>query len=361
MSLHFVRLRKVRSRAGLLRPDRGTWRCAPRSGRVLGRSALVALVALLAPTGWARATVPTEPLVEPAGPAAFAPNGRVASSEQAGPVAAAGQHCAGQPGPRLVWHQLLVGRVNPLGVEHSGRFGVCVPWVERPGLLFSRTNVEVGAVHQLSPAYGHLGGYLQVTPLSLLVLRVEMSALWYWPFPADRSGYFRLSSYDDDHEPEVLTYDIAESARGMNVNLIASPRARIEAGPVALLALDVLSYEYWAVGDGAFYVNPRRELVLRRRDRLLANEAMAMVEFPLTDGLDLRLGGYDALAYGIGSGVANNSVGGLAMLHWSAALAPLRQLTPFLRVGAYTHHPFRVGQLALYVGALGTFDVAALP
>ena len=281
------------------------------------------------------------------------------ASENAPPKA--GQHCAGQEGSHLVWHQLLVGRINPLGIEHSGRFGVCTPLIERPGILFSRTNVEVGAVHQLAPAYGHLGGYLQITPLSLLQLRAELSALRYWPFPVNRSGYFPLESYQDEHEPDVLTYEIAEHAQGMNVNLIASPRFRVPMGPVALVGLDVFSFEYWAVGDAPYYVNPRRELVLARRDKLIANEAMLMAEIPLTDGLNLRVGGYDALAYGIGSEVVNNSVGGLAMVNWPEAHAALRNLTPFLRMGAYTHHPFREGQFVLYLGALGTFDVAALP
>jgi hypothetical protein len=284
-----------------------------------------------------------------------------APSEEPAQPPPVGKHCADQDGSHLVWHQLLVGRINPLGIEHSGRFGVCAPLVRHPSILLNRTNIETGAVHQLAPAYGHLGGYVQLTPLSVLQLRAELSALRYWPFPVKRSGYFRLQSYDDRHEPDVLTTDIAESANGMNLNLIASPRFKIPIGPVSIVGLDVFSWEYWAVGDAPFYVNPRRELVLKRQDRLIANEAMLMVELGLTDGLNLRVGGFDALAYGIGSEVVNNAVGGLAMLHWPEAHAVLRNLTPFVRAGAYTHHAFREGQFVLYLGALGTFDVATLP
>ena len=56
------------------------------------------------------------------------------------------------------------------------------------------------------------------------------------------------------------------------------------------------------------------------RDRLIANEAMLMAEIGLTDALDLRVGGYDALAYGIGSEVVNNSAGALVMQWWTNAV-----------------------------------------
>ncbi len=272
-----------------------------------------------------------------------------------------GKHCAGQPGSHLLWHQLLVAQVNPLGVEHSGRLGVCTPFLERPGLLFGHSNIESGVVHHLAPAYGHLGGYLQVAPFSFLVLRAELAAVQYWPFPFDRAGYFPRSGYDDDSRPEVLPPEDAQSARGWNANLIVQPRVRVAMGSVSLLALSVFSYERWVIGTEDYYVNVRRELILAEQDSVLANEGMAMVEIPLTDELDLRVGGYDALRYGLGSEQLSNSAGALAMVHWAEVHPAVRNLTPFVRVGGYSHHPFRAGQVALFAGALGTFDLAHLP
>lgn len=261
-----------------------------------------------------------------------------------------------------MWHHLLVGRVNPGGVEHSGRFGICTPFIEEPGMLFDRTHAEVGLVHSLAPAYGQLGGYLQLTPLSFLVMRAELSALTYWPFPSNRAGYFPVAGYEADHHPDVLPSEQGQNATGLNANLVAIPRARVPMGPIALIALSVLAYEYWAVGDEDYYVNIRREMVLGREDALITNEAMLMVEIPLTDGgFNMRIGAYDALAYGVGSEALSNGAGALLMVNWPEIHPDVRQLTPFVRLGGYSHHPFRTEQFQFYGGLLTTFDFGALP
>lgn len=272
-----------------------------------------------------------------------------------------GEHCLGAGRSRFVWHHLLVGQYQPLGLEHTGRVGYCVPFVNDPGALWSHTSFEVGVVDYLSPAYGNIGGYIELAPISLLVLRVELTYMAYWPFPINRAGYFSRSGYDDDVRSENLPYELAESADGFNLNLHAVLRAKVDLGPVALVVLNALALSFWQIGDEDYYVQPRYELVMARADWGLTNEAMLMVEIPLPRNIGLRVGVYDALRYGIGSRMVNNNVGLLVMANWPTLGRSVRNLAPFLRVGMYTNHPYHEGPtVTAYLGLLLGFDLSAL-
>lgn len=271
-----------------------------------------------------------------------------------------GQHCLGEGSSRWVWHHMLVGQYAPWGLEHTGRTGYCTPFIRRPGMLWSHTNLEVGIAEYLSPAYGNIGGYLQLAPISPLVLRVELTYMAYWPFPMNRAGYFPRSGYDDDVRPEVLPYELAESAQGFNVNAIAVLRAKVDLGPVALVILNALTISFWQMGDAEYYVQPRFEMVMAKADWGLNNEAFLMVEIPLPRDTGLRIGLYDSLRYGIGSQQVNNNVGLVVMPSWESQGRSVRGLAPFFRIGMYTDHPFRQAEVTLYLGLLMSFDLSAL-
>lgn len=271
-----------------------------------------------------------------------------------------GQHCVGAGSSRWVWHHMLLGQYAPWGLEHTGRAGYCTPFVRRPGMLWSMTHAEVGVVEILSPAYGNVGGYVQVAPISPLVLRVEVTYMAYWPFPMDRAGYFSRSGYDDDVRPEVLPYEQADSAQGFNVNVVAVLRAKVDLGRVALVVLNALTISFWQMGDADYYVQPRYELVMANADWALNNEAFLMVEIPLPRDTGLRVGLYDSLRYGIGSAHVNNNVGLVVMPSWEEAGRSVRGLAPFFRIGMYTDHDFRQADVTLYLGLLMSFDLNAL-
>jgi len=270
------------------------------------------------------------------------------------------RHCAGEGGPRLVLHQLVAAQYNPWGVEHSVRFGACVPLVTTPGVLFDYTHVELGVVNYLSPVYTQFGGYAQITPLSFLQLRAEVSWLGYWPFFFNRAGYFSRQNYDADYRDHTLPSDQAGRAFGWNVNLIATFRARVSVGPVAIAMLSMFSVEAWALGDEPYYLNLRRDLILRQTDWLLANEAIACVEIPLTEVVSLRIGAYDSYRGALMSGEESNQVGLIIMPVFSRLGSAARDFSPFVRVGAFTHHPFRRGTVGVLAGLMASYSLLPL-
>jgi hypothetical protein len=257
---------------------------------------------------------------------------------------------------------MLVGQLGPGGAESSMRFGLCLPLLAGPSILFAYTNIEIGIANYLSPAYGHLGPYVQITPLSPLVLRAELTGVTYWPFPlADRAGYFPLDGYDAPFEPSDLPSEMAGSATGFNFKATAILRVRVRLGSrVALVLLDLFEAEYWEVGDATHYFLLRRELVTAASEWVLANEILVGAELSITPAFALRAGVYDSLKYVPSVGYRSNQVGAFVMGYWPRASGTVLELQPLVRLGVYTDHAFRQGGLSLLFGALASYDLGFL-
>ena len=260
----------------------------------------------------------------------------------------------------MVLSQLIGAQYNPLGVENSFRLGLCSPLIERPGILFEYTHVEIGVLNYLSPAFTHIGTYFQITPLSLLQFRIEVSWVAVWPFFFDRAGFYNVDGYDSNFSRDALPAEEAGTETGWNINLVTILRARIRLGPVALVVLDQLNYEYWSIGEQSHNLNLRRDLVLARSDWVLYNEAILCLEIPLTSSINMRIGGFDSLRWVPSSGYLGNLAGGILMFHWPETRHGVRDLSPFIRVGGYTNHAFRRGEFSAVLGLLASYDLGTV-
>ncbi len=272
-----------------------------------------------------------------------------------------GRHCLGEQRSKLVIHQLLGGQYNPWGAENTMSIGICSPLIGRPGILFEYTNIEVGLVSILSPVYNHIGPYIQLTPLSVLQLRVDMTWVAYWPFFFDRAGFYGREGYQDDYQNAALPSENAETATGWNITFSAVLRARVPIGPVAIVLFDMLTYEHWSLGDEPYYVNLKRDMIFANTDWVLTNEAILCVEIPLSSNLNLRVGGFDSLRYLPDSRNLNNLAGGMLMLNIPRGGRTTRDVSPFVRVGWYSNHAFRRGEVSAVVGLTMSYDVVSIP
>jgi hypothetical protein len=266
----------------------------------------------------------------------------------AAPADAKPHHCLDEAGAKLIVDETLVGVVNPYGAENQLKLSACWPLIERPGLWFDYTNVEIGFYNYASPIYVQQGAFVAVTPLSAIVLRAEAAAVQYWPLPLDGAGYFALDSYRADYRDSALPAARADAAAGVQAGASATLQGEIPLAPrVVLAATDTVNPEYWAIGNAAFWLNERRDAILARHDWLVKNTAVLVVGVKCACAI-LRAGAFDDLTVVPRAGYAGNAVGGVVMIDLRHVTPSLHELSAFARVGGYTEHAFRRGATAFF-------------
>lgn len=270
--------------------------------------------------------------------------------------AAPGRNCLGEPRTRLLLVEGLYLMTAPLGVENQLQAGVCTPLVRRPGELFDFSNAQAGALLYLSPVYAMPGVFASVAPLSILELRMDAQGVAVWPIGLDAAGYFPLPG--PGAPIDVLPASQAVSATGVTVTFTGTLQAEVEiAKGWTVAAVDSLAYGYWRLGNAAYYYNPRFDLDMARSDWVGRNMAVLVAGHPLSGSVKLQAGVTDELTWVASAGSRQNILAGLVAAvfpHWPG---PRSETSAFLRVGGYTDHPFRTGELQILGGVSATFDV----
>jgi hypothetical protein len=275
-----------------------------------------------------------------------------------GTFASVGKQCFGDDQRKWVAATTLVGAITPRGLEAQLQLGRCLPLITEPGVLYDYTNFQYGLSGYLSPVYAMPGAFVSIAPLSVIELRAEAEYIRQWPMGLDAAGYFPMAGYDSPWK--VLPAASAQMARGYTASFTANLQAEISlADRWSLVALNTASYQYWQLGTAPFYYNARNDFLMARREWMLRDMALMLVSHDLFDRLKVRFGLTDDLSWVSGSGYVQNVVGALmtgAIARWPG---PASETQPFLRVGGYTAHQYRKGQLNLLVGVGTTFDLSA--
>lgn len=269
-------------------------------------------------------------------------------------------HCARTGDARWVIDQTLALQIEPTGAELATSLGLCIPLVQGEGELFDYTHVEPGVSTQITFGYVQAGGYVELIPISFLVLRVAMHSIVYFPAAIDGTGYYPFPSYDVRFAPDDVPIDNAESAAGFNA--IAGATLQIEvpiADPVSLLVVNDFGFEYWSLGDGPFYLNCRWDLILADSDSFLRNDAFLLAAIALDSHVTLQAGGYSTLRYVPASDYVAHHAGGLVAAFFDRLSGAIAELTIFASVGGYSHHQFRTG-VTIIGGAFATYDLGRL-
>jgi hypothetical protein len=291
----------------------------------------------------------------------IAPAARAADDLPASPgTSPGGRHCFGAPRPRWLGSATLIGEANPTGVEVQLQAGRCLPLITTPGALFDYTNFQYGLAAYLAPVYAMPGAFISIAPLSVIELRAEVEYVGQWPVGLDGAGYFPLSSAEAPWD--TLPADAATTAQGYTANFTANLQAEIPlAARWSLLALDSASWQFWQLGTAAAYYNTRYDLPMARRDWILKNTALVLANHDLSERVKLRGGVTLDQSWVTGSGYRQDVVAGLltgVIARWPG---PGSETQPFLRLGGYTRHAYRQGELQLFVGVGMTFDLAPAP
>jgi hypothetical protein len=274
-----------------------------------------------------------------------------------GTLASVGKQCFGENRRKWVAATTLVGAIAPRGLEAQLQLGRCLPLITAPGDLFDYTNFQYGLTGYLSPVYAMPGAFVSIAPLSVIELRAEAEYIRQWPIGLDAAGYFPMAGYGSPWK--VLPAAEARQASGYTVNFTGNLQAEVSlADRWSLLALNTASWQLWQLGDAPYYYNARNDFLMARREWMLREMALVLVNHDLTDRLKLRAGLTDDLSWVRGSGYVQNVVGALLTGVISGWPGPHSETQPFLRVGGYTAHAYRKGQLNLLVGVGTTFDLS---
>lgn len=269
-----------------------------------------------------------------------------------------GAHCLGEEKTKLVLNHTLVGAVNPLGLENQLRLSVCTPLIRKPGILFDFTNLEVGLANYISPTHIHLGPYLNLTPLSFLVLRSEVTGFFIWPLPLPGAGFVPVQDYADFSEktldPPLTGPGSGRRAFGVRTALGVTLQGKIPlTSRLSLAIVNAFTSEYWYVRpvdeylpgepQGFFYL-ARRDVVARTGgDWVVANTSAALLMIKAHENYVVRVGATNDLVAVPSSGYVGNIVAGVAAVLVRNVSTIARDLQLFVRVGGYTNHAYRGG------------------
>ena len=255
---------------------------------------------------------------------------------------AAASQCLGTGSSLVIFDETLVVSMAPDGPENQLKATLCQPLIKRPGILFDYSSWDVGVFNYLSPIYDMQGLTVGLLPLSFLELRVDAAAVGIWALPLEGAGYFAFPGYTKAFGDDKLVSANATGAKGANVTFSARLQAEVPVFNDTLVFSNSFQVDYWYVGDAPYYYNARRDVILAKSDVLLKNNASLLFRIRASRTVGLQFGVQDDLTYVPGSSYVANIIG----IFLSVPVrrdGTLRDIEPFVRLGAYTHHAFRSG------------------
>lgn len=252
--------------------------------------------------------------------------------------------CPAHAQTRPVVHQRLVALLNPMGAEHAVSVGLRDPLGDADSLLFQGAHSEVGLRSYVSPVYAIQGGYVELAPLSFLVLSLETTSVAMWPLRMNGAGYYPLAGYDADVQSDALPGELGESAGGWEMTVGATLQGAVPVGASRLLIASAFAAQHATVGPASHYYSLRHDLVLAQQDWVLSNEAVLLLELPMQPGSTVLFGAYDQARFVPRSGYLGHQLGPIAALHFDSPAPLVTGLDVYVRGGFYTDHVTRAGQ-----------------
>lgn len=280
------------------------------------------------------------------------------------------------PQNRLVLSNLLVLRLNPVGLEDQIRFGLQHRLSEESdGPLKRDSFLFAGIAPRVNPAFIKLGPSVEIQPLSIFNLRVGVEYVQlFGTFGFLQSYSSATDEYDDkriatcstrsaldqcryqgaDGTEVVGASDVRNSAAA-GLHLMIEPTLQLKLGPVALR--NKLAIEYWSMGtrlgDRTFY-DVTLDTLVPKRGWVIANDldAVFVTRFRLSAGLRYSLvqALYQDSDFRVGEDrtPADNMVQRLGPLvsysFFDRGYTHFNKPTLLLLVSWYVDHRYRAGQ-----------------
>jgi hypothetical protein len=237
----------------------------------------------------------------------------------------------------------LGGSVNPLGVQNQVELWWARPLFSSSSPLLKDAHFSYGLSTRLTPAYLRAGGWVELSPLSVLDLRIGAEPIGYFgtfhhllPF----QGYG--DRFDDD------TRKARAGARGGGaLRLYGSPTVKARVGRLIVRARAEM--EWWrASAPGPYFYEPFRDTLLQSSgDAVTATETLALWTLWDNGPRKLLVGPIHDLT--VVSGARANrrqDVGLVAIWGLGARRFGLKDPVVFAKVARYLEDPNREGGVA---------------
>jgi hypothetical protein len=232
--------------------------------------------------------------------------------------------------------QSVQASYNPLGLQFVTRAYYRLPLIQKEGILWESTKIDVGLQNNLSPAYDMIGGYIDIAPIAIFDIAFTAQAIGYYDLLS--FGFYTLSGYSSPFDSASLSALTPKNTAGYTVSV--TPTVKIAVGPVA--ALDSFSVSYFSVDDGSgFFYERINNCVLAKQDTELVNNAYLLA----TVAPGVLVGLNDFLLIVPASGYLSHRI--VAMGIYSTRLSPGLSLNAVLQLGTFLADQYY--QYAVYV------------
>jgi hypothetical protein len=208
---------------------------------------------------------------------------------------------------RLVYSNLLVLRVNPLGAEDRFTLGYNLRLYNKPGALFRDAYLGVAFSPTFSPSITRIGGNIDFAPLTILRFRgAYYLATWYG---SDRFKAHPYSTPNQAYGPETLKSEPGANVLGGQAELSALFQVRVK---MIALRNEVTFYHNnirLPTGNDVFY-DLRHDVIVPGRGWFMTNDTdlLFISKFGLNAGVRNSLVHvfYPSTVYGPGEDTSVN-------------------------------------------------------
>ncbi|WP_455381530.1 hypothetical protein [Salinispira pacifica] len=195
--------------------------------------------------------------------------------------------------------QNIQASYNPLGVQLVTRLFYRIPLIDKPGILWESTRIEIGVQNNLSPAYDFAGAFINIEPIAIFNLTLTAQAAGY--YTALGFGLFPVGGYGAGYDSGAL--DSVTPLNRFGYLLSAAPTVKAAVGPILFLDTGTLTY-FSAPTDTGYFYEIAGDTILADSDTELSNQA-----YLLTTILPGLLAGMnDSLLYVPGSGYLSHRI-----------------------------------------------------
>jgi hypothetical protein len=251
--------------------------------------------------------------------------------------------------PRRAITNTLGAAVNPVGVQDQLELGWRWGLTQSKNPFRSDAHLALGVTNTMTPAYERLDAWAEISPLSVLDVRVGVEPMYFFGTFGHLVGF---PSYDSDfsRDARIAIKDQAVARTGVRYH--ASPTFKIKLG--RFLARSGVDFEWWRVsGPGAYYYEPSRDTLLDSQgDALTAVSTQVFYEAKSGAGSRLLAGVFhDRVDVHAAPQNRHQRLGPIAVWTLGARRLGLRDPTLIAAVVRYVEDPSKDGTLAAFVAA----------